>query len=124
MYHTPLSTQGSKGEGGSCDDGSQLPPWTSALLASQATPASLESSAVQALLFHLLLWVCGLASIPASPQVTQHSYRGEWKKAGKLICLVHSWAGAHCISHIKSGSVLHMVLTLSETNYVVPARKH
>lgn len=56
-YHTPLSAQGSEGEGESHDDGSQLPPWTLALFPSQAPPASPESSALQSLLFHLLLWM-------------------------------------------------------------------
>lgn len=67
------------------------------------------------------------ASQPLHSPATGHpaqQHRGEWEKAGKPICLVHSWAGTRCISHIKKGSVLHMVLTLSETNYVVPARKH
>lgn len=85
-----------------------------------------EPSITQSPLYHLLLQ-CEehrASPVPTSlPPAQQQQPRSSGTEPANSSS-THSWAGTCCIAHTRSGSVLHMCLTFSGTNYVAPARKH
>lgn len=123
-WTTPSRAEDSEEEG-SCDRGSQLPSWPSALLLSRAPQHPWKTPAVQPLLSLLLLGVRISDCCSALPQVTHCSNRGVSGKKPVNSSAWYTQVDSHTLHfpHQKWICFAYMFM-LSDTNHVAVARKN